>query len=177
MSASHDGTTTGTAWSGESNAGPYLIPNIAITQALNERMTMGLGLGVVAGVGSDFRKVPGSLDPLAEILVLGANAGMAYQVNDRLSIGGMATIGMGLGQADSTGNGIYQQFLVSWNPGSQLQHGCYNKWDCITDHPWRSNMKTWFSTVQVHSIVRPLNSLKKSASVLPMRVWRMESCL
>ena len=104
VSATHDGTTTGTAWTGESNAGPYLIPNIAITQALNERMTMGLGLGVVAGVGSDFRKVPGSLDPLAEILVFGANAGMAYQVNDRLSIGGMATIGMGLGQAGLTGN-------------------------------------------------------------------------
>lgn len=104
VNAKHDGTISGTAWSGESNAGPYLIPNIAITQSLNDRLTMGLGLGIVAGVGSDFRKVPGSLDPLAEIMVFGANAGAAYRINNNFSIGGMATIGMGLGQAGLTGN-------------------------------------------------------------------------
>ncbi len=63
VDALHDGTTTGTAWSGESDAGPYLIPSIAIAQSLNDRVTLGLGLGVVAGIGSDFRKVPGSWVP------------------------------------------------------------------------------------------------------------------
>ncbi|WP_321527941.1 outer membrane protein transport protein [Sedimenticola selenatireducens] len=104
VDALHDGTTTGTAWSGDSDAGPYLIPSIAITQSLNNRVTLGLGLGVVAGIGSDFRKVPGSLGPLAEIMVFGANAGAAYQVNDNLSLGAVATMGMGFGQAGLNSN-------------------------------------------------------------------------
>ncbi|WP_029132985.1 OmpP1/FadL family transporter [Sedimenticola selenatireducens] len=104
VDALHDGTITGTAWSGESDAGPYLIPSIAIAQSLNDRVTLGLGLGVVAGIGSDFRKVPGSLSPLAEIMVFGANAGAAYQVNDNLSLGAVATLGMGFGQAGLNSN-------------------------------------------------------------------------
>lgn len=95
---SHDGTTTGTAWSGDSEAGPYLVPNVAVTQSLTDAMTAGLGLTVVSGVGTDFRGEPGSLDPLAEILIFGANAGVGYRVNDRLSLGATATIAFGLGQ-------------------------------------------------------------------------------
>lgn len=95
----HDGTTTGTAWSGESEAGPYLIPNIALTQPLSQNTIIGAGLTVVSGVGSDFRGANGSLDPLAEVLVFGANAGVAHKVNANLSVGAMVTIGMGLGQA------------------------------------------------------------------------------
>lgn len=104
VDAVHDGGATGTPWAGESDAGPYLIPSIAITQSLNERVTLGLGLGVVAGIGSDFRRVPGSLSPLAEIMVFGANAGAAYQVNEQLSLGAVATLGMGFGQAGLNGN-------------------------------------------------------------------------
>jgi long-chain fatty acid transport protein len=95
----HNGGTTGTAWSGESEAGPYLVPNVALTQPINDVMTIGAGLTVVSGVGSDFRGKTGSLDPLAEVLVFGANAGLGYKVNENLSLGGMLTIGMGLGQA------------------------------------------------------------------------------
>ena len=94
----HDGTTTGTAWSGDSEAGPYLVPNVAVTQSLGDSTTLGLGLTVVHGVGTDFRGQAGSLDPLAEVLFFGANAGVGYRVNDQLSVGAMATIGFGLGQ-------------------------------------------------------------------------------
>lgn len=94
----HDGSTTGTAWSADSKAGPYLVPNVAVTQSLSDRSTLGLGLTVVSGVGTDFRGTPGSLDPLAEILVFGANAGYAHKVTDNLSLGATATIAFGLGQ-------------------------------------------------------------------------------
>jgi long-chain fatty acid transport protein len=104
VEASHDGSTSGTPWSADSDAGPYLVPNVAVTQSLSDATVLGAGLTVVSGVGSDFRGVPGSLDPLAEILVFGANAGIAHRINDRLSIGAMATIGMGLGQAGLNGN-------------------------------------------------------------------------
>lgn len=104
VSASHDGSTTGTAWSGGSAAGPYLVPNVALVQPISGDTVLGAGLSVVAGVGSDFRGVAGSLDPLAEILVFGANAGIAHRISDQLSIGAMATIGMGLGQAGLNSN-------------------------------------------------------------------------
>ena len=104
VSAAHDGSTTGAAWSGDSEAGPYLIPNIAISQPLSANTVLGLGLTVVGGVGSDFRGINGSLNPLAEILVFGANAGLAHKLNDRWSVGAQATIGMGLGQAGLNNN-------------------------------------------------------------------------
>lgn len=104
VEATHDGTTTGTPWSAESEAGPYLVPNIAVSQSLGDNTVVGGGLTVVAGVGSDFRGVAGSLDPLAEILIFGANAGIAHQVTDNLSVGAMATIALGLGQAGLNSN-------------------------------------------------------------------------
>lgn len=104
VSAKHDGSTSGTAWSADSKAGPYLVPNVALTQSLGSNTVIGAGLTVVAGVGSDFRNVTGSLDPLAEILVFGANAGLAHRVSENFSIGGMLTIGMGLGQAGLNSN-------------------------------------------------------------------------
>lgn len=97
VEADHDGL--GLTWTGESEAGPYLIPNVAVIQPLSETTSMGLGLSAVSGVGSDFRGVSGSLDPVAEILVFGANAGLSHAISDQLSLGFMATIGFGLGQA------------------------------------------------------------------------------
>lgn len=104
VDAEHDGSTSGTAWSGDSEAGPYLVPNVAVSQSLGDNTVLGAGLTVVSGVGSDFRGEAGSLDPLAEILVFGANAGLAHRVTDNLSLGAMVTIGMGLGQAGLTSN-------------------------------------------------------------------------
>ena len=104
VEATHDGSTTGTAWSGDSNAGPYLVPNVAVSQQITDDMVAAGGLTVVSGVGSDFRGVPGSLDPLAEILVYGANAGVGYEIAPNLSLGAMATIALGFGQAGLNGN-------------------------------------------------------------------------
>lgn len=93
----HDGI--GLKWSGDSKAGPYLLPNVAATHQISDSLTLGTGISTISGVGSDFRGVRGSLDPLAEIIVFGANAGLAYQVNSHFTLGAMATIGFGLGQA------------------------------------------------------------------------------
>lgn len=103
----HDGTTTGRAWSGSSNADKYLIPTIAVTQGLGglglENLVLGLGL-TATGAGSDFRDVPGSLGPNGEVIIFMANVGAGYQVTDNLSVGAMATIGNGYAQASLNGN-------------------------------------------------------------------------
>lgn len=104
VKARHDGSTSGTAWSADSNAGPYLIPNIAVSQALNSDTVLAGGLSVVAGVGSDYRNVSGSLEPLAEILVYGANVGVSHRLTPHLSIGAMATLALGFGQAGLNNN-------------------------------------------------------------------------
>ena len=98
----HDGSTTGTAWSGSSNADKYLIPTIAVTQGMGglglENLVLGLGLSAT-GAGSDFRDVPGSLGANGEVIIFMANVGAAYQVTDNLSLGFMGTIGNGYAQA------------------------------------------------------------------------------
>jgi len=97
VKAKHNGL--GLNWSGDSKAGPYLLPNVAVSHELPNNLTMGVGVSAISGVGSDFRGIEGSLDPLAEIIVFGANAGLAYQINEQFSLGLMTTIGFGLGQA------------------------------------------------------------------------------
>lgn len=105
----HDGGVLGAtqAWSGTSNADKYLIPTIAVTQGLGglgfENIVLGIGLSAT-GAGSDFRDVPGSLGANGELLIFMANVGAAYQVNDNLSIGAMATIGNGYAQVSLNGN-------------------------------------------------------------------------
>lgn len=104
VKAQHDGSVTGTAWSGDSEAGPYLIPNVAVSQPLGQQTTLGLGVSVIAGVGSDFRGTKGSLDPLSEILVFGGNVAVSRQLGDHFSVGVAGTLGFGLGQAGLSQN-------------------------------------------------------------------------
>jgi len=98
----HNGSVTGTAWSGTSNADKYLIPTVAITQSMAglgfENLVLGLGL-TATGAGSDFRDIPGSLGPNGEVIIFLANVGAGYKLTDNLSIGAMATIGNGYAQA------------------------------------------------------------------------------
>lgn len=103
----HNGATTGSAWSGRSNADKYLIPTIAVTQGLAgiglENLVLGIGLSAT-GAGSDFRDVSGSLGPNGEVIVFMANVGAGYQLTEKLSVGLMATIGNGYAQASLNGN-------------------------------------------------------------------------
>ena len=103
----HNGGTTGTAWSGTSNADKYLIPTIAVTQGLGglgfENLVLGLGLSAT-GAGSDFRDIPGSLGANGEVIIFMANVGAGYQLTDNLSIGAMATIGNGYAQVSLNSN-------------------------------------------------------------------------
>lgn len=107
IKATHNGSVTGTAWSGTSNADKYLIPTIAVTQGMGglgfEDLVLGLGLSAT-GAGSDFRDVPGSLGANGEVIIFLANVGAAYQVTDQLSLGLMATIGNGYAQASLNSN-------------------------------------------------------------------------
>lgn len=104
VSAQHNGGDTGAAWSADSKASDYLVPAIAVTQTISQDTVLGLGLTAISGVGSDFRGTPGSLDPLAELVLFGANAGIAHRVNDNLDIGGAVTIGNGFFQAGLSSN-------------------------------------------------------------------------
>lgn len=128
----HDGSVTGTAWRDDSQAGPYLVPNIAVSQSLSDSTVLGLGLSVVGGIGSDFRGAPGSLNPLAEVLLFGANAGVGYQVSDNFSVGAAATIAMGLAQvglstntASTSGFGIRGTLGATYTLGATRIGGYY----------------------------------------------------
>lgn len=104
VSAKHNGGDTGTAWSADSKASDYLVPTVAVTQPISQNTVLGLGLTAISGVGSDFRKTPGSLDPLAELLMFGANVGIAHRLNDNFDIGGAVTLGNGFFQAGLSSN-------------------------------------------------------------------------
>lgn len=104
VSARHNGGDTGAAWSADSKASDYLVPTVAVTQPISQNTVLGLGLTAVSGVGSDFRGTPNSLDPLAELVLFGANAGISHRVNNNLDLGGAVTIGNGFFQAGLSSN-------------------------------------------------------------------------
>lgn len=102
--AKHNGMNTGVPWSGKSNADKYLVPTVAITHALTDRLVGGLGLTAQSGIGEDLRGTAGSLDPNSELLVFNANFGLGYKVTDNLSLGGTATLGNGFLQMGLSSN-------------------------------------------------------------------------
>lgn len=112
---SHDGSVTGAAWSADSKINPYLVPTVAVTMPLGPNDVIGAGLGVVSGVGSDFRGAGGphpagcpagggvfctsaSLDPNSELLVFGANVGYAHRFGNGLALGAAVTLAQGYAQ-------------------------------------------------------------------------------
>ena len=120
----HDGSLTGTAWQGESNATSYLVPTVAITQALTPNLVAGLGLTAQSGVGSDFRGVPGSANPTGELIIFNANVGAAYKLSDNLSLGAMVTIGNGYFQASlSEATGSAHGFGMRGTVGAKYDMG------------------------------------------------------
>jgi len=91
----HDGSVTGTAFKGKSGTDIFPVPQIAVTQdlrGLGLPGTLGLGLTAVSGIGSEFRGTPGSLGAGAEFIIFGVNAGLGYELTDKLSLGGALTI-------------------------------------------------------------------------------------
>ena len=91
----HDGSVTGTAFKGKSGTDVFPVPQVAVTQdlrGLNIPATLGLGVTATSGIGSEFRGTPGSLGAGAEFIIFGVNAGLGYEVTDKLSVGGAATI-------------------------------------------------------------------------------------
>lgn len=121
LKVEHDGSVTGAAWADSSKATPYLIPAIAVTQPLGANGVLGFGLTVVSGIGSNFKGAGGphpagcsagggifctsaSLDPIAELLVFGANVGYGHRFSDALSGGVAVTLAQGYAQMPLSSN-------------------------------------------------------------------------
>ncbi len=95
VTLTHDGSVTGTAFTGDSGTDIFPVPQVAVTQDLTGLQipaTLGLGLTAVSGIGTNWRGTPGSLGAGAEFIIFGVNAGLGYQVTNNLSLGASATI-------------------------------------------------------------------------------------
>jgi long-chain fatty acid transport protein len=146
VNASHNGLNSGAAWSGDSTATDYLIPTIAVTQALSPNLVAGLGLTAQSGIGSDFRGQGVNLNPNSELLVFMANVGLGYKLTDNLSVGAAATIGNGYLQmglnantASTHGFGIRGTFGTKYDMGATSFGAYYRsplkiKYDNVVDN-------------------------------------------
>ncbi|WP_374763373.1 OmpP1/FadL family transporter [Yunchengibacter salinarum] len=101
--ARHDGSIV-PAFEQKSEFNQYVLPQVAVRQRVNDRLVLGGGIGVISGLGSDFRNAP--LSPQVTYMLFGANLGAAYEVTDRLTLGltGQMTYGLlEFGLASDTG--------------------------------------------------------------------------
>ncbi len=99
--ATHDGSVVppfeaGTAFNN------FIAPAMAVRHRINDKLSFGMGLGATAGLASDFRAAP--LNPIVTFLVFGANMGLAYEVNDKLTVGVGAQLGYSLFEVGLTSN-------------------------------------------------------------------------
>jgi long-chain fatty acid transport protein len=105
VDVSHNGSVSGTAWSGESDADLFAVPTIAVVQRVNEKLVLGGGFKLISGLGSDFRnQAAASLQPVTQFLLFGVNVDAAYQVSPKLSVGVFGTLGIGTLEAGILSN-------------------------------------------------------------------------
>jgi len=95
----HDGTVTGAVGGGafkQSNRNEgYLVPQIAVTQdlrGLGIPGTLGAGVTATNGIGVEYRKEPAAIGLSAELIVLGANFGLSWDLTENLTIGAATTM-------------------------------------------------------------------------------------
>jgi long-chain fatty acid transport protein len=90
----HDGSITGTAFKQSNRNEGYLVPQVAVTQdlrGLGIPGTLGAGLTATNGIGVEYRKNPASLGASAELIVIGANFGLSWDLTENLTVGAAAT--------------------------------------------------------------------------------------
>lgn len=122
--ANHDGSITGVPFSTDSDATSYLLPEVAVQQRLSPKLVFGAGIHSTTGLGSDFRDVSPLVGPLVELIVFGADAGVAYEVTDRLSIGASAMLGFGLLELGLVSNtGLTHDFGLRGSLGATYDLG------------------------------------------------------
>ena len=95
----HDGTVLGAIGGGafkQSNRNEgYLVPQIAVTQdlrGLGIPGTLGAGVTATNGIGVEYRKDPRTAGLSAELIVLGANFGLSWDLTENLTIGASTTM-------------------------------------------------------------------------------------
>jgi len=79
---------------GNGNEG-YLVPEIGVTQdlrGLGIPGTLGAGVTATNGIGAEFRENPNSIGASAELIVIGANLGLSWDLSENLTIGSAATV-------------------------------------------------------------------------------------
>ena len=79
---------------GNGNEG-YLVPEIGVTQdlrGLGIPGTLGAGVTATNGIGAEFRENPNTIGASAELIVLGANLGLSWDLSENLTIGSAATV-------------------------------------------------------------------------------------
>jgi len=94
----HDGSITAAAGGGafkQSNRNEgYIVPQIAVTQdlrGLGIPGTLGAGVTVTNGIGVEYRKEPNSLGASAELIYVGANFGLSWDLSENLTLGAAMT--------------------------------------------------------------------------------------
>ena len=79
---------------GNGNEG-YLVPEIGVTQdlrGLGIPGTLGAGVTATNGIGAEFRENPNAIGASAELIVIGANLGLSWDLSENLTIGSAATV-------------------------------------------------------------------------------------
>jgi len=94
----HDGSITSAVGGGafkQSNRNEgYLVPSIAVTQdlrGLGIPGTLGAGVKATNGIGVEYRKDPNAIGASAELIVIGANFGLSWDLTQNLTVGAAAT--------------------------------------------------------------------------------------
>ena len=112
------------AFDGESDLDASVAPNAAAVQRITDDLVAGMGISAISGLGGDFRDVQGLPNLISDLKIFGANAGVAYDVTDRLTVGAVGTLGIGqlqMGLTDS--GGTVNNFGIGGTGGATYDAG------------------------------------------------------
>jgi len=154
-----------------SDADNYIVPDFGLTIQVAPNLVLGTGLEVDAGLGADYRDDPiANLLPLTvELISFNANLAAAYEVNDKLSVGGALTIGFALAQLGTSGSvttfsGVETGFLPTSSVhdiglGGSLGATYKIQEGIMVSAAWKSKVQYNFKNILQNSHANGLDSL------------------
>jgi long-chain fatty acid transport protein len=134
----------------ESDSNLYMMPTGAVAFRVNERLTLGMGLGGLSGMGVDFSDTAAGAPTTPFVTTkqfFKVAPGFAYRVSDRLSIGATLNLnyqslalynaGFALPQNQVFGWGVTAGLIWKFNP--QLQFGAaWSSKQKMNDFEWNT---------------------------------------
>lgn len=127
----------------ESDSNLYMMPTGAVAFRVNDKLTLGMGLGGLSGMGVDFADTAGAPGNQAIVTTkqfFKVSPGFAYRVNDRLAIGATLNLNYQSLALATPAFALPQNQVFGWGVSAGLIYKLNSRWQLGANWSSKQNM-------------------------------------